>query len=446
MDGQHVKEENLPHKTYPIQCVLEIGEKLHLNSRSADTHFAFGCSNGTKKRLPAHKNILAAASDVFDKMFYGELKENGDINITDVSEAEFMEFLQFFYLHEVKLTERNIVGVMHLGHKYNFTKCVKVCEQFLMDTLTADNIFITLNMAILYDRCELIKFCDKFIIVNSVVVLGSAGFLDCDRLILEHILKMNLLSCSEGDLFEACMAWVKEKSQQSALSRDLVDTHLGKLFYEIRFASMTMKELCTLATKYSTVLQSDMSTIMTMISLPGFQSGIFNQHPRKIEWNEMAVIKCDRVVENEPIYQPLLEKSVSITFSTNEPLLLGNFTCVQIGVRDGMHLKWDISVDVEIFEARDFTQPTVKGLCKWDNELKSNGTKVSLPQPILVRPGFFYKICISKFSDGLRAYCNVLRGVMQLESNITIGFHNCFRTPKHDKIIGLISSLEFNKI
>lgn len=59
----------------------------------------------------AHKNLLANTSDVFDAMFYGDLKETGDISIVDASDAAFEEFLQYFYQCKVKLTAKNIAEV-----------------------------------------------------------------------------------------------------------------------------------------------------------------------------------------------------------------------------------------------------------------------------------------------------------------------------------------------
>lgn len=69
----------------------------------ADVYFSFVLEDGTVRRVAAHKIILSAASDVFERMFYRESEEQsdvsmeqGDVRITDVSEAAFIEFVQFF--------------------------------------------------------------------------------------------------------------------------------------------------------------------------------------------------------------------------------------------------------------------------------------------------------------------------------------------------------------
>lgn len=444
-------------KTYKIQSILEIGEKLYLDTKTADAHFAFTTADGKKSRVSAHKCVLSILSDVFDRLFYGKTKKTGDITMTEVSEAAFMEFLQFFYLTEVKLTKENIAGVMLLGHKYNVTKCLEICAEFLNDILTVENICSGLRLAIEYNQSKFLKYCDTFITVHTMAIFKTAGFLECDRQILEHILRMNLLSCSEVDVFEACMEWVRVKCKETAVSREHVDIHLGNLFYEIRFASMTMHELCNLAAKYKSVLLSEISTIINIITLPGFQSENFNQHQRHATWNSNAIVTCNREIADEKDYPAVLTQSTEATFSmastTNVPLLLGNFTCVKIAVDNGSNvrnLKWDLTVDVEISETNDDIKH-LRSLCKIEAKLKSADTKVILPHPLLIRPGYLYKICVSKFPDGFVACCKVLQQncivfEQEQQSDISIEFYNCYKTPKGGKIIGLISALEFNRI
>lgn len=133
------ENENATNK-YDNKVLMESGEKMYLESDIADVYFVCAANDGTFKRIPAHKSVLAAASDVFKTMFYGELKEEGDVNVCDVTAAAFEEFLQFFYLREVKLTMDHIVEVFHLGHKYNIVKCFDVCVIFLKDHLSIDNV------------------------------------------------------------------------------------------------------------------------------------------------------------------------------------------------------------------------------------------------------------------------------------------------------------------
>lgn len=143
-------------KTYENNC-LEKGKNSYLQSEYSDVGFLFGEKDAIVARVPAHKANLAGSSDVFRAIFYGDLKEPGDVHIQDSNDAAFMEFLQYFYLSKVKLTKANVVSVLHLGEKYDIEKCVIDCIQFLMETLDNENVCDRFGLAILYDNKEMQK-------------------------------------------------------------------------------------------------------------------------------------------------------------------------------------------------------------------------------------------------------------------------------------------------
>lgn len=210
-------------------------EKFYLDSETADVHFVFGSVDGVIQRVPAHKILLAAASDVFKAMFYGPLKETADVAVDGVSAESFETFLQLFYNTKIKLSKGSVADVMNLADKYNVTKCSEMCVQFLKAALTNDDICAGLTLAIIYGQTELIDHCDRQIMLNTKAIFKSDSFLHCGRRTLAHIMRMNLLSCSEPEVFEACISWVKSNSEQVIVTKDLIQEHLGDLFYEIRF-------------------------------------------------------------------------------------------------------------------------------------------------------------------------------------------------------------------
>lgn len=60
---------------------------------SEEVQFIFDLQNEVKK-IRANK---ASRSPVFQTMFFGELKEKGDIEIVDASPEAFQEFIAFFH-------------------------------------------------------------------------------------------------------------------------------------------------------------------------------------------------------------------------------------------------------------------------------------------------------------------------------------------------------------
>lgn len=75
-------EENQPEKPQTKQIhqnhqILQNVGEFYLNEKNSDVHFLFGLDDNSIStvRVPSHKFLLAAESDVFEAMLYGELKE-----------------------------------------------------------------------------------------------------------------------------------------------------------------------------------------------------------------------------------------------------------------------------------------------------------------------------------------------------------------------------------
>lgn len=96
MDNQSKKRKLEETSRQPNDSMFQKFMEI-IMKKTPDVHFIFEEDNDTVK-LPAHKDVLAASSKVFDAMFNGELKEEGDVNIVDASSAAFKEL---FYEHQV---------------------------------------------------------------------------------------------------------------------------------------------------------------------------------------------------------------------------------------------------------------------------------------------------------------------------------------------------------
>ncbi|KAG4079069.1 hypothetical protein HA402_001724 [Bradysia odoriphaga] len=242
------------------RTLLEIGKKLYLDAVTADVFFVTPTDDGSSKRIPAHKALLAATSDVFHTMFFGQLQEIGDVKVEDTTAAIFEEFLQFFYVETVTLTMDNVAGVIYLGHKYNVIDCFNS----------------GLEVALLYDLADLKKKCEAKISKVTDAVLKSASFLQCDKRALNHILNMDVLSCTEKFLFKACMRWVQHCCTTNILSRDIVRNCLGDAFYDIRFASMKFEELADIVNEFGHLFTgTESKELIQLVALPNYKAATF---------------------------------------------------------------------------------------------------------------------------------------------------------------------------
>lgn len=359
-----------------------IGEKLYLQPENADVYFTF---ETTGDRVPAHKLLLSSASDVFEAMFHGPLKEIGDIKIVDVSADALKEFLQFFYFNRIALSMENVADVMYLGKKYDVKECLILCLDLLTANITADNVMSALGMAIMYDQKELVDTCEWEIRSHLPAVLQSPDFWDCDRQLLGHILQMTDLECTEMELFEATMAWVRTHSKQDEITRDIVQTHLGDLFYVIRFESMSMTEFYNLYASYEHIFSDEeYNEIVQVISGIDVEPRLFKKCRRF--WDDRNVIVCDRNVHGTYSLNYTLQIEEMTTFSTNMPLLLGYFTCVPLyrGTDAVSSIKLHATITANFKEIQ--TQFSFE---------YAHNKKIFLPTPVKIRPQFKYEIRIS---------------------------------------------------
>lgn len=374
--------------------ISKIVKKLYLQPDKADVYFVLA---STGERVPAHKIVLSSASKVFDAMLYGSLKEEGDIKIVDASAEAFKKFLQFFYVNNVQLTMENISEVMYLVQKYDVMNCLSLCANFLTAKISTENVTAILDLALIFEQKELRESCELAIRSHPSKVLKSADFVECDRRVLNHIISiihMDRLSCTEREVFVACMAWVKVISKQKELTRDIVQTHLGEVFYRIRFSLMTHDSFVELLPSYGHLFSGEeFNEILQMISNRYYKPIKFTEYRRPPnylqKWNENKQIRCCRFVRFLPLSMTP-KKSVLIeevtTFSTNEVLLLGYFECASLYESTGSKVDRIRKVRATLLDHSGETQ------AQFSFDYIKGSYKVKLPNAVLIEPAKVYKL------------------------------------------------------
>lgn len=248
-----------------------ICEKLYLNSSMTDVKFVLAAELGGFDVVSSHKFILASGSVVFNDMFYGPLSiDNNEIQIDDVSADAFKEFLQFFYLDEVRLTTKNIVNVTNLCEKFQLIDCLKSCATSLRYSLTTDDICWGYALALSLKDKNLIHFCEQKIQENVPEVIDSDSFLQCDHAIMEKLLALFSLSCSPYEIVTACMKWAKAKCAQNGVLRTPKNLRnsLNYLFNQIPFEELTLEQFSKFLILYKNIFNGiEMKKIVKKIAV-----------------------------------------------------------------------------------------------------------------------------------------------------------------------------------
>lgn len=271
---------------FALPFASETISKMYLESDLADVHFTFPNDDDQTTKVPAHKVILASASPVFKAMFYGLLKEGDTVEITDSNANAFMEFLSIIYLPDVRITIGNIKEIVRLADKYDILECFNATT--IESQLTNENMVYGYQLAISLKNSQLKEFCEKRIRKFTKDVLQSELFPHCSREVLENILQLNALDCSEAELFRACIFWATLQCQKNGLAEpNSVDlkNQLGEStgFYLIRFGAMGDKEIGEILTDEvykSLFAQNEAVEIIQIKRDNQFKPQIFEYVPR----------------------------------------------------------------------------------------------------------------------------------------------------------------------
>lgn len=165
------------------------------------------CFTRDDNHIPAHKFLLAASSDVFARMFYGEFDPVDEIPIEETIES-FTEFLQLFYLDEVDLTPESIQDVITLVDKYNVQDHMSLCEQLFNQFVTNTTICCFYETALMINlSTDTLEFLDTMISREIKNIVNTNGFKECSRDVLKRILSINEIECDEETIFELAMEW-----------------------------------------------------------------------------------------------------------------------------------------------------------------------------------------------------------------------------------------------
>lgn len=205
-------------------------EQLYLNrDDTGDITFLVG-----HRQVRAHRDVLLARFPA-----YAARLNRAEIRIGGSSVDTFDVFLRILY-EETDLTMENIEIVFLLAINLVIQELLTICLNFLQTQIQDNKVCSVYQVAMSYNIETIRESCEYHIKTNTLLVFESNDFLQCDRDTLLHILSIDILNCTEKDVFQACISWAAQRS----FNIQPVDlrTALGDAIYHIRFSSFTLQE------------------------------------------------------------------------------------------------------------------------------------------------------------------------------------------------------------
>ena len=164
----HVKKEPTSSSADPSVFAVDCsgGLSTHLDGLFNNMQFSDVIFNICEREFPAHKNILAARSEVFAAMFQYPTKENltNQIKIEDIEPEAFHALLRFIYTGWVQFDkmETMAASLFIAADKYLLDELKMKCEDYMIRHMSPDNCVVLLLHGDLLNPAESLNEAAKF--------------------------------------------------------------------------------------------------------------------------------------------------------------------------------------------------------------------------------------------------------------------------------------------
>ncbi|XP_016298129.1 BTB/POZ domain-containing protein 2-like isoform X2 [Sinocyclocheilus anshuiensis] len=330
---------------------------------------------------------LAVGSAVFDAMFNGGMATTStEIELPDVEPAAFLALLKFLYSDEVQIGPETVMTTLYTAKKYAVPALEAHCVEFLKKNLRADNAFMLLTQARLFDEPQLASLCLENIDKNTADALAAEGFTDVDLDTLMAVLERDTLGVREVRLFVAAVRWAEAEAQRQQLQPTPENKRrvLGKALSLIRFPLMTIEEFAAGPAQSGILTDREVVSLFLHFTVNPKPHVEFIDRPRCcLRGKECSITRFSQV-ESRWGYSGTSDR---IRFSVNRRIFVVGF-----GLYGSIHGPTDYQVNIQIIHT---DSNTVLG--QNDTGFSCDGTastfRVMFKEPVEILPSVNYIAC-----------------------------------------------------
>lgn len=284
----------------------------------------------------AHSLVLVIGCQYFHTRLNGNWssgKGNHEVNCSDFSAGLTRSMIKFLYQTDIDLSMENVQDILQIADLYIVPDLRKKCEEFLLCSISCENVFSILNMAFTFSienvLSSALSFIDNYL--ENIMSIRENADLFCtfhkDLLIL--LIKRDSMCIHEEKLFKFVVMWMNSENRAEPVCWNTLVPH-------IRFGRMSI-DFFIENIVYKNVIDSDyaLKIMLYMTSLSTEKDVIDHNtyRPRKcISLNDRVVNRFffhspNSTWEYDAIYGDRLAFSVNSDVKLQGVILFGAKNC-----------------------------------------------------------------------------------------------------------------------
>ncbi|XP_052844167.1 uncharacterized protein LOC128257261 [Drosophila gunungcola] len=199
--------------------------ELGRTNRHADCSFVIETEGGISKTFSCHKLIFSCASDVFDRMLYGDYKESssGVVRLNDVDPDIFEKFRDYLYGYEYEKLQKydfdTLTRLCEFGNKYLVKSLEEDCVRELQmrkDTFDMGELLRLFQCAHRLNRKSLIDQMAWELKITFKGTLDHSGVYEFSWAVFKHYIEVIAGKLSEADRFRLLEMYLKYNGIEDA--------------------------------------------------------------------------------------------------------------------------------------------------------------------------------------------------------------------------------------
>lgn len=199
-------------------------------------------------KFPAHKRVLRISNEPFYIQHVEPHENKAEISIDNVNSSGFQQFLRFCHFGDLNLNSLNMMPTYDVAENYNHSRLIAQSTDFICDNIKIENVLEVLDWNLHHQNYQILRCSRAFFIENAIKVLSETDqFQKISKDLLQIILGLDVLNCSEKLLFNKTLEWAEEqcRSSRKETTKENVLDMLEDLLHLIRLEISTNLEVTT---------------------------------------------------------------------------------------------------------------------------------------------------------------------------------------------------------